>query len=286
MSLLDELASEPWAPTWFRRRAVGWLGYRVLHQALLPGGSLRVLERGSIRRLRFGDAWEDQSAIDLAAPTFPLLPYTELATIGLALPPRLDAVLHLGLGGGSLTRTVHAAAPLAVQHAVEPYAAVVDVARRYFELPDPVRITVGDAASSIEQLTGPYDLVFLDAFSPLGTPVSQGEATFARVHRLLHPEGWLVINATDDVRTLVLALHRVFASVAWINLDDTDQYVLMASDAAHLTGVRGRASAIGVRLGQDLEPLVDSLVWAGGVEGGGVAGGLRSGGSVLLGRGT
>jgi protein-L-isoaspartate O-methyltransferase len=264
MSWLDDLAGARWAPTWFRRRAIGWLGYRVVHEATFPGGSLRVIERGSVRRLRFGDAWEDQSAIDRAAPTWPLLPYTHLATIGLALPPRLDGVLHLGLGGGSLARMVHAAAPDALQHAVERYDEVVDVARRWFDLPESVSVTVGDASLLVDRLARAYDLIFLDAFSPSGAPVSQTEATFTRVRRLLRPDGWLVVNVTDDVRALVAALHRVFASVAWIKLADTDQYVLVASDAAHLTGVRARARALGAHLATDVEPLVDCLVWADG----------------------
>lgn len=264
MSLLEDLAGAPWSPVWFRRRAVGWLGYRVLHEAPLPGGSLRVIERGPIRRLRFGDAWEDQSAIDRSAPTRPVLPYTHVATIGLALPPRLDGVLHLGLGGGSLARTVHAAAPDAHQHAVERYAEVVDVARRYFELPESVSVTVGDAATLVDRLARAYDLVLLDAFSPAGAPVSQCEAMFARVRRLLRPDGWLLVNVTNDVRLTMPALHRVFASVAWIELPDTEQYVLVASDTPSLTGVRARAATLGARLGQDLEPLVDALVWADG----------------------
>ncbi|MDP2310574.1 MAG: MnmC family methyltransferase [Pseudomonadota bacterium] len=264
MSLLDDLWSGRWVPIWLRRRVIAWLGYRVLLDAPLPGGSLRVLERGTVRRLRFGDAWEDQSAFDRAAPTHPLLPYTQLAALGLALPPRLDGVLHLGLGGGTLARMVHVAAPDTLQHAVERYAEVADAARRYFDLPDSVSITIGDAAGLLDRLAPAYDLVFLDAFAPSGAPVSQSAATFVGVRRVLRPDGWLIVNATDDVRTTVLALHDVFASVAWIKIPDADQYLLVASDALALDGVRARAAALGARLGQELEPLVDRLVWADG----------------------
>ncbi|MDP2311899.1 MAG: MnmC family methyltransferase [Pseudomonadota bacterium] len=262
--LLDELAGSRWAPAWFRRRALGWLGYRVLHEGPLADGRLRVLERGSVRRLRFGDAWEDQSAFDLADPLRLLLPYTRLATVGLALPSQLDTVLHIGLGGATLPRVVDVVAPRTTQHAVEPYAEVVDVARRYFALPERVAVTVAPADAALPALDRAYDLVFLDAFSPAGAPMSQSAEAFARLRRLLRADGWLVVNATDDVRGTILALNRAFASVAWLRIPDADQYVVAASDAGSLVGVRARAAALSARLGFDVEDLVDALEWSDG----------------------
>lgn len=262
--LVDEVAGSAWTPPWVRRRAAAWLGYRVVHEAPLPGGSLRVLERGSVRHLRFGEAWEDQSAIDLDDPLRPLLPYTRVATVGLALPTGLGAVLHVGLGGGTLPRLVQAVAPDAAQHAVEPYAAVVDAARRWFVLPEGVAVTVAHADATLATLPGIYDLVYLDAFSPAGEPVAQSEATFAGVRRLLRADGWLVVNVTADVRLAIRALHRSFSSVGWLTLPGVDQHVLVASDTPSLAGVRVRARAISPALGTDVEALVDALTWAEG----------------------
>jgi spermidine synthase len=265
VSLVHEIAGLPGTPPWVRRWALKWLGYRVLHEARLPdGGSLRVLERGTVRRLRFGEAWEDQSALDRAAPLRPLLPYTRYATLGVALPPRLDRVLHLGLGGGTFPRVVHAAAPGARQEAIEPFPEVVDAARRFFDLPDVVEVTVATAEEPAGAPEAAYDLVVLDAFSHAGLPVGQTEASFARLHGLLRRDGWLLVNATRDARTAVLALHRVFASVAWLKLPDTDQYVIFASDTTSLAGVRARARGLAGRLEGDVEALVDALSWADG----------------------
>src|SRR6185503_7334733 len=95
-SLVDILVAQ--SPAWLRPRLLDWFGYTVVHTAPLPDGVVRVITRGTVRHLRFGESGEDQSALDVAEPLRHVLPYTSVATLGLALPPRLEGVLHLGLG--------------------------------------------------------------------------------------------------------------------------------------------------------------------------------------------
>lgn len=89
-----------------------------------------------------------------------------LAAPLLALPPvRRKRLLVLGLGAGSGVRVLRALAPQARIVGVELGRAVIDAARRHFDLDTlGVEVVIDDARAYLERERGRFDLVLEDLF--------------------------------------------------------------------------------------------------------------------------
>jgi spermidine synthase len=134
----------------------------------------------------------------LCNPAVLVLSYTQAMTAALLFQPAPRSVLLLGLGGGSLARFFHQHFPACRIVAVESRAAVMDVARDYFELPADERLQL-HGGSALDYLTGPvtetFDLIFVDIFSATGMDVELEEAAFfPRCRSRLAPGGVLGVN--------------------------------------------------------------------------------------------
>jgi spermidine synthase len=157
-----------------------------------------------------------QSYVDLDRPTHLEFEYMRRvvtvvdAVRGRGQPVR---VLHLGGGGLTLARYVHATRPGSVQEVVERDGAVVDLVGRALPLPEgaDVRIRVGDARAAVPTYpAGWFDLVIGDVFHAAQVPPSvTGVGFLTDAGRLLRPGGAYVVNVTD---LPPLAFSRVFAA--------------------------------------------------------------------------
>src|SRR3712207_2811383 len=78
----------------------------------------------------------------------------------------------IGVGGGSLVRSLHRVAPGARIDAVELHGPVLDLARRWFGLPDGPWVTyhVDDGRRFLARTPRRYDLIVLDAFGTQRVP--------------------------------------------------------------------------------------------------------------------
>jgi spermidine synthase len=106
-------------------------------------------------------------------------------------------VLLIGVGGGSLVRSVHRVAPGVHVDAVELHQPVLDLARRWFGLPDGpwVDYHVDDGRRFLVSSESRYDLIILDAFGAERVPphlLSREFMTLARDR--LTPGGALTAN--------------------------------------------------------------------------------------------
>ena len=112
--------------------------------------------------------------------------------------PRL---LFIGGGGYTLPRLVELEHPSAEIDVVEIDPAVTRTAQRFFGLPRAtiVRTVNEDARWFAMRASGPYDLIFIDAFNDLSVPyhLTTREMT-AELRRLLAPDGALIANLIDD----------------------------------------------------------------------------------------
>jgi spermidine synthase len=122
-------------------------------------------------------------------------------------------VLHLGGGGLTLARYVHATRPGSTQDVVERDGAVVDLVGRELPLPEgaDVRIRVGDACDAVATYpSGEFDLVVGDVFHAAQVPPSvTGVGFLTDTARLLRSGGAYVVNVTD---LPPLAFSRVYAA--------------------------------------------------------------------------
>ncbi len=152
-----------------------------------------------------------------------------------AQPPRNAAVV--GLAAGTIPKQfTRVFGPLPID-GIELDPAIVDVGRRYFALDEPnIRVIAGDGRYALTSLTGPYDVITIDAYKVPYIPWHLTTRQFYEdAQARLSPTGVLAINvgrAPGD-RRLVDAvggtLLGVFPSVHAIDVPGTLNTILVAT---------------------------------------------------------
>lgn len=176
-------------------------------------GVLEVIDDQFTRSLYFGTAAR-QSSMSHADPVTLVLSYTRAMLAGLLFQPRPREILIIGLGGGSLLRFLAHHYPRADITVVEYRQAVIDIARRYFRLPEQPRIRIlhEDATAFIHNPAQPlYDLVLVDAFDAAGLHPGIACEHFLRAcqQRLRH-RGLIALNLWNTDRISCRAHIRCF----------------------------------------------------------------------------
>jgi spermidine synthase len=110
-----------------------------------------------------------QSCMVTAEPDKLVFDYTQMMMAALFVGPRPQRILIIGLGGGSLPRALAKAVPEATIDVVDIDAAVVRVARQYFQFVPGPRTTVYEADGRVfvrqaVHAGKAYDLILLDAY--------------------------------------------------------------------------------------------------------------------------
>jgi len=156
----------------------------VVHQAQSDDGQIEVVDSGDIRSLHFG-TFPRQSSMSLKKPYSLELTYTESMMACLLLNPMPEKVLVVGLGGGSLVKFLLHHFPDCQIDVVEYRQDVVDVAHRFFHVPDNdprLNIHVGDGYLFVQnqyyQTDERYDLLLVDAYDHEGMAASVGAQVF------------------------------------------------------------------------------------------------------------
>ena len=168
-----------------------------------------VAQRGAEIILSIGSGATQSATVPDQPLTLPLA-YTRFMMLACVLAPRLDSVLHIGLGGGTMVRFLHACFPGLRQLAIEINPAVINAAYGDFGLDavPTLEVVTGDAVALLPDIEERFDVVFLDAFDDDKTPA--GLITADSLRQLgdhLNPEGWLAANVYAG-NLSVRALHR------------------------------------------------------------------------------
>jgi spermidine synthase len=170
---------------------------RVLHRAAGLFGTIEVHDDGAMRWLQFDDGIV-QSAMALEHPEVLVLPYTRAMMAALLFCSSPARVLTLGLGGGSLPRFLARHCPGARQIAVEKDPAVIDAARRYFQMDryaERLEIRAADARAAVCEIGDPCELLLVDLFEAGGQPAQFPDLGFyGECRRLLAPGGLMAVN--------------------------------------------------------------------------------------------
>lgn len=160
-------------------------------------GLLEVIDRDGVRSLYFGTG-ACQSSMTLDDPTALTLGYTRNMLAALLFQTAPKKILLIGLGGGSLARFLLHHLPATQLDCVETRPAVVELAHRYFQLPDHalLKIHIGDGATFVANCPErQYDLILIDAFDSIGVHPSVCRPEFHRAaRRALAPNGVLSMN--------------------------------------------------------------------------------------------
>ncbi len=133
----------------------------------------------------------EQSGMDLLHPERLVFLYERLMLVALALVERPRAALLLGLGGGAMLRHLAAYLPDCAVTVVERDAAVIDLARRFFHVTQP--IVEADAQEVAADARGRYDVILADLYD--GRGMASFEPGFWKdCARALTPGGCLAAN--------------------------------------------------------------------------------------------
>jgi len=153
--------------------------------------------QAGLRTLRFGEEGASQSVVNVGDPSHLALPYARLLPASLGFCTKLERMLIVGLGGGSLARFFRSHFREMMIDVVELDPAVVDVARDHcgFEEDSQLRVHVDDGRDFIKSKTAPYDVIILDTFDAESIPAHLTTLEFLNeVKNAVTPAGIVVAN--------------------------------------------------------------------------------------------
>ncbi len=186
----------------------------VVLEQVSPYGKVYVVDTNGERFMRFGSPMgDDQSGLDLTDPARPVLEYIPLTLAGLATADKLERGLVVGFGAGSVTRYWHTAAPDMLIDSVEICPVVTALAFTHFgfQPSDELPIHVMDGRQFVQDTSGRYDVVLLDAYGSGDAPYHLTTVEFYReVQARLAPGGVVMANMVADTQATVLAMVRTF----------------------------------------------------------------------------
>lgn len=180
---------------------------------------LSVVEDADTRYLRFDNSL--QSAMYVDDPYRTRFLYTDLFNLSIAYNPAARRILFIGLGAGSAEKRMLRDFPDVSMHAVEIDPVVVEVAHRYFGVPedDPrLEIDVGDGRQFLAANEEAWDAIVIDAFFADAVPFHLVTNEFLELARSrLAPGGVVVTNAIGAIAgpgsRLFRSVYRTYRTV-------------------------------------------------------------------------
>ena len=212
----------------------------VIHKEKSLYRNIEVKESSYRRCLVFavkrGD--HNQTCINLADPDRVVFPYARMTFAGLLLNPEPASILIVGLGGGTIPTVLSRLYPKATIHIVEIDAAVVRVAKKYFNFTESDKVTVfiQDARvyirrAGLKKLE--YDLIILDAFTGDYIPAHLMTVEFLQETRsIMSEQGVLVANTFSTSRLYdheSVTYQRVFGPFFNFKMPITGNRVVVAN---------------------------------------------------------
>jgi len=193
-------------------------GTTVVFAGDSPYHRVTVLDRGPARELKFDIGV--QTRMYLRDPYGPGLTYSDSAHISRLFRPEAKRILILGLGGGTLPKQFLRSYPDVVVDVVEVDPMVVQVAKKYFALPDSdrLRIHVSDARTFVRRSSETWDLIIVDVASTnrYGDTMPPHLVTrefFEELGRHLAADGIVHFHCAFHLSKLWPALHKTMGSV-------------------------------------------------------------------------
>jgi spermidine synthase len=206
---------------------------------------IHVEEYGYLRILRFER--NRQSTMYLDAPFDTDIEYPAYLHLPIAVKPDATRALVIGLGGGSVVKRMWRDYPGMHLDAVELDPEIVDIAHRFFALPEDerIRVVVGDGRAFVETTSETYDIAVVDAFDEDRVPRPLTTEEFLRHLRdRLAPDGAVAYNfigaLTGDLSKPFRSLYRTLSNVwkqVWVFavdegvLTEGANLILLATDA-------------------------------------------------------
>ncbi len=158
--------------------------------------SVQVIQNKGLNTLHFGSRVA-QSSMFLDDPFKVEMEYNQAMLLSLLYKPQPKSVLSLGLGGGAKQKFLWKHLDCH-QVCVELSPLVIDVGRRFFEIPQDDRLQIVQM-DALEYLQKPqeqrFDIILIDLYDAEGmSPLLGEKELFQLCHEILLPDGILVWN--------------------------------------------------------------------------------------------
>jgi len=243
----------------------------LLAQVETPYQAARVeQDRDGARLLRLNEGLDSFHSAWLPGTPWTGRYFDAFALPALATPAGARRVLVLGLGAGSMARLALALDPTLQVEGVEIDAALVELGRRWFDLPEAVRVHVGDARVLLSATTPGWGAVLLDCYaSQVYLPPHLCSVEFFRQLRAsLAPGGVAALNLGGRTREdpVVAAVARTFGAVfpgaTMARVPGTRNWIVLGwnGDPPPAAELAARLSAAGA--GERLAWMVDGSLFA------------------------
>ena len=176
------------------------------------GDSVDVSETDGVRALHLGSA-TIQSAMRIREPFALELTYTRGMMCFLLFNANIKNVLAIGLGGGSITKYMHAYCPEILSTVVELNPKIIQVARSQFYVPENderLEVIEGDGLQYLADHHKSADVLLIDAFDSNGIPPDFcSQDFFDQCSSTLKNNGMLAINLWGSDRNFDVYLQRI-----------------------------------------------------------------------------
>lgn len=214
----------------------------LIHQEEDDGSVLKVKETEQYRWFEYGGL-SIQSLMNKRVPEQILMPVCQSLLLFLLFPEILLKskplrkktlnVLNLGVGGASIERAL-ATIPDLLLTSVDTSQAIIDMAKRYFNLPQEMQVVCQNAEQFIQQTNTSYDVVLCDLFIGDKSPEFLFRKDFyLDLSKITVSNSVVLINlqANTDEQLLhaLLAIKIYFPYIALIEFDDYTNIVIIAS---------------------------------------------------------
>ena len=171
-----------------------------------------ISEKFCVRSLHIGSDTV-QSAMRIAAPNDLEVSYTRAMMGFLLFHEKPQAVLMIGLGGGSVAKFIYHRMPQTKIRVIEINERVLTVARRYFAVPDNderFEVIISDGAEFVSRPKVCADLLVVDGYDGESLAAALATPQFYRdCHDRLNKGGMLVVNLWGGDRQFHETVKRI-----------------------------------------------------------------------------
>lgn len=204
---------------------------KILLERDSPYHRLFVTDEEQYRYLRADNIWHTR--MDMQDPHGRGLPYTDYVDLAFLLNPKIQSVLVIGLGGGTVPKRFVRDYPQVKVDVVEIDGDVIKIAAKYFDVhPGPrLRIYESDGRIFLRKSKAKYDMIFLDAYYADTVPFFlTTKEFFETVRGHLRPGGVFANNVIGQatgpkskfLRSVYRTMQETFPQVYGFRVADSD----------------------------------------------------------------
>lgn len=213
---------------------------RLLEKRESLYNNIFVFRDGNLVSMTFGQnkRFFTESSINLSDPGALVIEYARYMTLGLAYAPKVERILEIGLGGGSIVSYLSRALPDATIVTVELDKDVVALAKKYFRFKETenLQTVVSDGRAFLMRNDERWDVILLDAYRGPFVPFHLLTREFyALVKSRLNPGGVVVQNIEPSTMlfdSATATLNSVFPSLDFY--DGVENVVAVGYDGPSL----------------------------------------------------